>query len=453
MTESVQAAPAEPSYALDLASDPLTLEGVLRLRSQVQSSAENRDRFRAVVESIPDSGEKGARRGIGYWVLGRSADASETLKGHRSAIAEYFRARSLFGVGNLETARETFEKLASDDELGAASRFGVLDCLAADGDFESLAKAVKGLPKALADSADAHYFHGRIQESLGAHEEAIQCYERALEMQPEHRRSLFRLAYVFDLRGMDDEALRIYERLVTLSPVDVATVMNLGVLYDDRAEYNKARGCFEAVLRSDPMNARARLYLRDSEASLTMFYDENQERKDDKLQQTFRIPITDFELSVRARNCLAKMNIKTLGDLVRKTEAELLSYKNFGETSLNEIKAILGSKNLRLGILPPDRPSSVPPDVGSVDANVISKPIHELDLSVRSRRTVDALNIRTVGDILQHSSEELLAMPNFGQTSLNEIRMKLRQFGVDLRDAKNTPIEMDDVDDLADDEA
>ena len=61
------------------------------------------------------------------------------------------------------------------------------------------------------------------------------------------------------------------------------------------------------------------------------------------------IPVTDFELSVRSRNCLKKMNIKNLGDLLRTSEQELLSYKNFGETSLNEIKSLLASKGLRLG--------------------------------------------------------------------------------------------------------
>ena len=60
-------------------------------------------------------------------------------------------------------------------------------------------------------------------------------------------------------------------------------------------------------------------------------------------------PVTDFELSVRARNCLKKMNIRTLGDLLKVSEAELLSYRNFGETSLVEIKNMLSSKGLRLG--------------------------------------------------------------------------------------------------------
>ncbi len=79
-----------------------------------------------------------------------------------------------------------------------------------------------------------------------------------------------------------------------------------------------------------------------------MYYDED-DRRGDRRNAVLDIPITDFELSVRSRNCLKKMNIRTLGDLLSTTEQELLRYKNFGETSLNEIKALLAQKGLRLG--------------------------------------------------------------------------------------------------------
>ncbi|HKE00566.1 MAG TPA: DNA-directed RNA polymerase subunit alpha C-terminal domain-containing protein [Planctomycetota bacterium] len=405
-----------------------------------------------MVEAIPDSGDKSVRRGIGYWVLGRSADAIETLKGSRATAAEFVRAQAHLALGQTDAAMDLFERLRGDDTFGAAARVGTLACLAANADFEALAKAVKALPKAIAESADGAYFQGRLLENDGDHEGAIAKYERALELDASHRHALFRLAYELDLRGMEDEAQRIYEKLVTMPPVDVAAVMNLGVLYEDQGDYARAIACFDAALRSDPLNARARLYKRDAEAALTMYYDETQERKDDKLQQTLRIPITDFELSVRARNCLSKMNIRTLGDLVRKTESELLSYKNFGETSLNEIKAILASKNLRLGMLPPEKAEAPVIEITG-GADVLSKSISDLDLSVRSRRTVDALNITLVGDLLQHTPDELLAMPNFGQTSLNEIRMKLRQLGLDLRDTKGAkpPGAMGGLDDVDED--
>ena len=60
--------------------------------------------------------------------------------------------------------------------------------------------------------------------------------------------------------------------------------------------------------------------------------------------------VHELELSVRAANCLKNANIKTIGDLVQKTESEMLRTKNFGRKSLNEIKEILAGMGLSLGM-------------------------------------------------------------------------------------------------------
>jgi DNA-directed RNA polymerase subunit alpha len=60
--------------------------------------------------------------------------------------------------------------------------------------------------------------------------------------------------------------------------------------------------------------------------------------------------VEELELSVRASNCFKAANIRTIADLVPKTEAELLKTKNFGKKSLNEIKTILGAMGLSLGM-------------------------------------------------------------------------------------------------------
>lgn len=65
--------------------------------------------------------------------------------------------------------------------------------------------------------------------------------------------------------------------------------------------------------------------------------------------------IDEIELSVRAYNCLKNANIKTIADLVQKTEHEMLRTKNFGRKSLNEIKQIIGSMGLRLGMRLPQQ--------------------------------------------------------------------------------------------------
>ena len=66
------------------------------------------------------------------------------------------------------------------------------------------------------------------------------------------------------------------------------------------------------------------------------------------------------------------------------------------------------------------------------DANR-ARPVSELDLSVRSRKALDTLNIATVGQLCETSEDALLACKNFGQTSLNEIKKKLADMNLSLR--------------------
>jgi DNA-directed RNA polymerase subunit alpha len=60
--------------------------------------------------------------------------------------------------------------------------------------------------------------------------------------------------------------------------------------------------------------------------------------------------VEELELSVRSGNCLRRANIRTLGELVRRTEPEMLKYRNFGKQSLKEISEILAGMGLHLGM-------------------------------------------------------------------------------------------------------
>lgn len=68
------------------------------------------------------------------------------------------------------------------------------------------------------------------------------------------------------------------------------------------------------------------------------------------LYEKLRIPISELELSVRSANCLREGNIRTLADLVERTEAEMLSYRNFGKKSLTEVGNLLKTMGLTLGM-------------------------------------------------------------------------------------------------------
>jgi DNA-directed RNA polymerase subunit alpha len=78
--------------------------------------------------------------------------------------------------------------------------------------------------------------------------------------------------------------------------------------------------------------------------------EEISERGLDKMSEILNRSVEELELSVRSYNCLKNANIQTIGELVQKTEAEMLRTKNFGRKSLNEIKEILANMGLSLGM-------------------------------------------------------------------------------------------------------
>jgi len=92
--------------------------------------------------------------------------------------------------------------------------------------------------------------------------------------------------------------------------------------------------------------------------------DEEEEEEEHKLNQNLFRPVSELELSVRSANCLKNANITLIGELVQKTEAEMLKTKNFGRKSLNEIKGILEDMGLALGM----KLDNFPPAKKSEDA-------------------------------------------------------------------------------------
>ena len=287
------------------------------------------------------------------------------------------------------------------------------------------------------DRAAEEYFRRGVEaDQQGLHEKAVDFYERTLNENPDHEQAAFRLAVLYDRRADDAKAIELYERICTSPPVHLNALMNLAILYEDNSHYDEAHRCLDAVLRTNPNHERARLYMKDVESARSMHYDEDMDGRGDRRNAVLNIPVTDFELSVRSRNCLKKMNIRSLGDLLKTSEQELLSYKNFGETSLNEIKALLAQKGLRLGQAADEAKAGVrhsAPVEGNVPPEVLGKTVADLELSVRSRKALQRLNINSLGDLAARTEDELLGCKNFGMTSLNEIKQQLGNFGMSLR--------------------
>ena len=185
-----------------------------------------------------------------------------------------------------------------------------------------------------------------------------------------------------------------------------------------------------------PTEKRAELYLSDA-AQAGERWDYSKEKERERIRQVLKTAIADFELSVRSRNCLEKMGIKSLGDLTRISVQELLASKNFGETSLHEIQNMMTSKGLDIGMYANEaRETDEPIDTSNLSEDeqaLLEKSISELNLSVRARKCMNRLGLRTIGELLRKSGDDLLECKNFGVTSLHEIQEKLGQIGLKLR--------------------
>jgi DNA-directed RNA polymerase subunit alpha len=114
----------------------------------------------------------------------------------------------------------------------------------------------------------------------------------------------------------------------------------------------------DGSLNPEEATAHAAKILKDQLSIFITFEEEEEEtetyhpvdEEKEGVNENLMRSVDELELSVRSANCLKHANIKLIGDLVQKTEAEILATKNFGRKSLNEIKDILAEMGLTLGM-------------------------------------------------------------------------------------------------------
>jgi DNA-directed RNA polymerase subunit alpha len=300
---------------------------------------------------------------------------------------------------------------------------------------------VIGVDESVARDPETASKHRRIASEAKASGDrplAVAEYRKALSADPHDPESMFHLGYLLDLMGEEDEAVALYERSLEVGSPRINTLMNLAVLYEDRGEHARAEKCLKQVLDTNPNHGRARLFMKDVQASREMVIDDDGERDVAKRNALFDIPVTDFDLSVRARNCLKKMNIRTLGDLLRVSEAELLGYRNLGEATLIEIKQMLAARGLRLGQRVDERRRQSRRELFQSlqggGEGALGKSVADIDFSVRVRKALQLLGVQSLGDLAARTEAELMGVKNFGATSLTEVHQKLSEHGVKLRE-------------------
>ncbi len=398
------------------------------------------DQLRKKTETAPPASQKKwhLKLGIALYFMGHTGEAVEHLRQAEGALANFYLGRALASLHQYDEALKAFEKAEKSGYTSSQVQLQRAGLFRQKGEISQARAVLAKLEELGTHSSEYHFQLASCNMADGDRPNAVKHLERAVELDPNHTGALFQLGHANDLAGNDDDAITYYERCLRNPPVHVGALINLGVLYEDAEKFDKAADCYRRVLSANPTDEQARLFLKDAQASQTMYYSPEEEHAMSRFSQVLEIPVTDFELSVRSRNCLKKMNIKTLGDLTRVTEQQLLSSKNFGETSLSEIKEMMTSKGLRLGQsleqgaqnemrFRPQQPLS------EQEQAVLNKPVTDLNLSVRARKCMNRLGINTLGDLIQRTADELLESKNFGMTSLNEVREKLSQYGLTLR--------------------
>lgn len=407
---------------------------------------------RLAVAAPPQQKKVHLKLGVANYFLGHMRAAVEHLKQTDGPLAAFFLGLAHVALGqakpyaddpadtadHFDAALKAFDKAEKSGyaaQLVQLQRAGVLRLQRHVPEAKAILAKLKD---AAAHNAEFYYQDGAVAEAEGDAPRAAKHYERALDLDPRHTGALFRLGFLNDQQGNDHEAIGYYERCLKYPPVGKGVLYNLGVLYEDNEHFDKAADCFRRLAKADPRDERAKLFVKDAEASLTMHYSPEDEQLNQAQRMVMEVPITDFELSVRSRNCLKRMNIRTLGDLTRVSESQLLASKNFGETSLEEIRAVMGSKGLRIGQSLDQgqqyefryRPQQ---NLSPEEQATLGKPVSELNLSVRARKCMHRLNITTLGELVQRTADELLEAKNFGMTSLNEVRDRLAQYNLKLR--------------------
>lgn len=379
------------------------------------------------------------RLGVCYFLMGRYQRAIETLSSaDGGAVAHFYLGKSQFYKGNYDQALDHYDSATKAGYVADDTALAKAETLRYAKRYDDAMKTLDNLFGPIEATAEYLYQRGATVAALGGNpDEVVALYERAVDSDPNHAGALFGLGLENDRRGNDRSAVELYQRSVQRFPAHVGALLNLGLLYEDSDSFERAQQCYQRVLDIHPDHPRARLFLRDASASGDMFFDEEAQKRRDRLAQVLNVPVTDFELSVRSRNCLDKMGIHTLGDLTRISEPELLGSKNFGETSLIEIRDMLAAKGLTLGQFAHERHEPEPVydahDLSPDEQALLDRPISDLNLSVRARKCMVRLSMTTIGELVRKTADDLLESKNFGVTSLNEVRDKLSELGLKLR--------------------
>ena len=273
--------------------------GPATIQQMVNAMAEGITNYRLLREAVQELEHRPdltpatkTRLGVGYYLLGRYDRAIETLKaGDGGAVA-------LFYLGKSHLAREAYDEAVAKFEAAASAGYDSSVCTLArvetlrlKGDVPGALAMLDRLSGAIEQTAEYLYQRGATVAASGQ--------IRARPSPSSSGRST-------SIRSTPAPCLAWRSKTIATAtttrpsictsgrasrfPPHIGSLLNLGVLYEDRNQFDRAFQCYQRVLDVYPDHPRARLYFKDVEASGDMLYDEDAQRKRDRLSQVLGDP-------------------------------------------------------------------------------------------------------------------------------------------------------------------
>jgi DNA-directed RNA polymerase subunit alpha len=146
----------------------------------------------------------------------------------------------------------------------------------------------------------------------------------------------------------------------------------------------------------------------------------------------FFMKVEHLELSVRSSNCLSNTGIVHLGELIMRTEEEMLYTPNFGRKSLNEIKGELAHFNLQFGMEIPGWPRTDCAEISEGLPDALFLRVDQLEISARSSNNIRNDGVVFVGELVQKAEGEMLKTQAYGRKSVEEIKRSLSEMKLNL---------------------
>ena len=271
------------------APEALSEEAFAQLVREVRGSERERQRFEESLAKVAparpskniDAG-KALKIAQAYHALGNYPKAVAWCeKAGDGPLALWLWGSSLRELRQYPQAVSAFEQAEQKGRDSFETTMAVIDCIRRQGDLEEAQSRLKRVSRVGDIRAEYHFQMGCLHEANALRDEAMAEYERAITLDSRHVRALFALAFLCDLYGDENLAIDYYTQCANSGAMPVSALLNVAVLYEDAGRYEQARRCVLQVLGAYPNHERARLFLKDIESSMTMYYDEDQERRVD----------------------------------------------------------------------------------------------------------------------------------------------------------------------------